>query len=250
MSTDKYAASPLKCRSGLRIRYAFTRHWGWALDGLTNDEKRTAVTLWAMANAPMYLGGDLTKIDSFGKSLVSNAEVIAVNQSGKPAKQVLGGYQQVWVSDLGNHNYYVALVNLNATPATVQLPWNLLGATGASQVRDLWAHDNLGLSVLNYSTVLKGHSARLLKVTTFGQAPPPPTTSYEAESAVLGGSAAIADCSPCSGGEKVGDLGLGANNTVTFTNVYVRKAGTYLMQVDSMAQGLRSYLYSINNGAF
>jgi alpha-galactosidase len=220
-----------------------------ALDGLNNDEKRTAVTLWAMANAPMYLGGDLTKIDSFGKSLVSNDEVIAVNQSGKPATQLLGGYQQVWVSDLGNHTYYVALFNLNATPAAVQLPWNLLGVTGASQVRDLWSHTSLGPSILYYSTVLNGHSARLLKVTAFGQAPPSPSTTYEAESAVLGGSAAIANCSACSGGEKIGNLGLGANNTVTFTNVYVRKPGTYLMQVDSMTQGLRSYLYSVNGGS-
>jgi len=221
-----------------------------ALDGLTNDEKRTAVTLWAMANAPMYLGGDLTKIDSFGKSLVSNDEVIAVNQSGKPAKQILGGYQQIWASSLGNHTYYVALANLNDTPAVVQLPWNLLGAIGAIQVRDLWSHVNLGPSLHSYSTTLNGHSVRLLKVTTFGQAPPSPSTSYEAESAVLGGSAAIANCSPCSGGAKVGNLGLGAGNTVTFTNVYVRKPGTYLMQVDSMTQGLRSYLYSINNGPF
>jgi alpha-galactosidase len=41
------------------------------LDGLSNDEKQSAVTLWAMANAPMYLGGDLTKLDAFGKQLTS-----------------------------------------------------------------------------------------------------------------------------------------------------------------------------------
>jgi len=221
-----------------------------ALDGLTNDEKKTAVSLWAMANAPMYLGGDLTKIDSFGKEIVSNDEVIAVNQSGKPAKQVLGGDLPVWISDLGNHTYYVALFNLNATPSVVHLPWNLLGIAGALQVRDLWNHRNFGPSPLSYFTVLQGHSAQLLKVVAYGQAPPTPSTSYEAESAILGGSAAIASCAPCSGGLKVGDLGLGANNTVTFNNVYVRHAGTYLMQVDSMTQGLRSYLYTVNGGAF
>jgi alpha-galactosidase len=219
-----------------------------ALDGLTNDEKRTAISLWAMANSPMYLGGDLTKIDSFGKELVSNDEVIAVNQSGKPAKQVLGGEQPVWVSNLGNHTYYVALFNLNATPAVMHLPWNLIGVNGALQVRDLWNHRNLGPSPLPFTTVLKGHAVRLLKVVTYGHAPPTPSTSYEAESAILGGSASIGACSPCSGGAKVGNLGLGANNTVTFNNVYVRRAGVYLMQVDSMTVGLRSYLYSVNGG--
>jgi alpha-galactosidase len=220
------------------------------LDGLTNNEKRTAVSLWAMANAPMYLGGDLTQIDSFGKQLVSNDEVVAVNQSAKPAKQVLGGDLPVWVSSLGNHTYYVALFNLNATPSVVHLPWNLLGVTGALQMRDLWSHQNLGPSALTYSTVLQGHDVRLLKVVTFGQSAPMPSTSYEAESAILGGSAVIADCTPCSGGEKVGGLGLGANNNVTFNNVYVRRAGVYLMQVDSMTQGLRSYLYNVNGGPF
>jgi len=221
-----------------------------SLDGLTNDEKRTAISLWAMANAPMYLGGDLTKLDSFGKQLVSNDEMIAVDQSGKPAKQVLGGEQPVWVSSQGSNTYYVALFNLNATPAIVHLPWNLLGVNGALQVRDLWNHQNLGPSVLPFTTVLKGHDVRLLKVVTYGKTAPTPSTSYEAESAMLGGSAVIAGCAACSGGEKVGGLGLGANNTVTFNNVYVARTGVYLMQVDSMTQGLRSYLYSVNGGPF
>lgn len=219
-----------------------------ALDGLTNDEKKSAVSLWAMANAPMYLGGDLTKIDSVGKALVSNDEVIAINQSGKPAKQVLGGDLQVWVSDLGNHSYYVGLFNMNDAPSVMRLPWNLLGAAGALQVRDLWNHVDLGVSPRDFYTVLPGHGAQLLKVTTIGKSAPVPSTSYEAEAAVLGGNASIASCTPCSGGAKVGNLGLGANNTVTFNNVYVKRAGNYLMQVDSMTVGLRSYLYSVNGG--
>ncbi|HEX3437279.1 MAG TPA: CBM35 domain-containing protein [Pseudacidobacterium sp.] len=220
------------------------------LDGLTNDEKRVAISLWAMANAPLYLGGDLTKLDSFGKQLVSNDEVITIDQSGKPAKQVLGGEQPIWVSQQGSNSYYVALFNLNATPAIIHLPWNLVGVNGASQVRDLWNHQNLGPSASSFTTVLKGHDVRLLKVVTYGKAAPTPSTSYEAESATLGGSAVIADCPLCSGGEKIGGLGLGANNTVTFNNVYVPHAGVYLMRVDSMTQGLRSYLYSVNGGPF
>ena len=51
-------------------------------------------------------------------------------------------------------------------------------------------------------------------------------------------------------GQKVGNLGLGAGNTVTFENVFVPKAGEYLMEVDSMTIGLRSYLYSVNGGVY
>ena len=221
-----------------------------ALDGLTNDEKQTAFSLWAVANAPMYLGGDLTKLDSFAKGLLSNDEVVAINQSGHPAKQVLGGNQPVWVTSLGNNTYYVAIFNLDDVSTIARVPWNLLGINGAISIRDLWSHTYQLPSIGTYSTFLKGHGVRLLKVVGLGHAAPMPSTSYEAESATLGGSASVAECAPCSGGEKVGNFGLGAANTVTFNNVSVPRAGVYYMQVDSMTQGLRSYLYTVNGGNF
>jgi alpha-galactosidase len=218
------------------------------LDGLTNDEKRSAVTLWALANAPMYLGGDLTKLDTFGKQLVSNDDVLAIDQSGKPAKQVLGGDIPVWVTNLGNNNYIVALFNTAGTPVSYTLPWDDLGFANAADVRDLWLGRDLGRAQQSYTTVLPGHGVRLLRVAAQGGVAPTPSTSYEAESAILGGTAVIANCPACSGGAKVGGLGLGAANTVTFNNVEVKKAGTYLMQVDSMTEDLRSYLYTVNDG--
>lgn len=221
------------------------------LDGLSHDEKRSAITLWAMGNAPIYLGGDLTRIDDFGKQLATADEVLAVDQSGKPAKQVLGGDLPVWVSDLGDGNYDVALFNMNATPALITLPWREIGLDGVRQVRDLWTRTDLGPSPNTFSTELKGHGVRLLKISTrVGHAPPAPSTSYEATSATLAGSASIADCPNCSDGKKVGGLGLGLGNTVTFQNVYARHAGVYLMQVDSMTFALRSYLYTVNGGPY
>jgi len=221
------------------------------LDGLSHAEKRSAITLWAMANAPIFLGGDLTKIDDFGKQLATADEVLAVDQSGKPAKQVLGGDLPVWVTDLGDGNYYVALFNMNATPTAVSLPWREIGLDGVQQVRDLWARTDLGPSLGAFSTVLDGHGVRLLKISTrIGHTPPVPSTSYEATSATLAGTAFIADCPLCSDGKKVGSLGLGTGNTVTFQNVYVHRAGVYLMQVDSMTLALRSYLYTVNGGPY
>jgi hypothetical protein len=222
-----------------------------SLDGLSRAEKRSATTLWAMANAPIYLGGDLTRLDPFGKGLVSNDEVLAVDQSAVPAQQVIGGDQPVWVSDLGNGDYYVAIFNMNDLPEAVRLPWKELGIRGARQVRDLWSHRDLGPSHGVWRSLLGGHDVQLLKVSSaIGSVPPLPATRYEAEAAMLGGSAAVADCSGCSDGKKVGGLGLGSDNTVTFDHVHVRKSGVYLMQVDSLTLGLRSYLYRVNGGAF
>ena len=221
-----------------------------AADGLTNEEKQSALGLWALANAPIILGGDLRNIDAFGKQLLTNDEVLAVDQTTKPAKQVLDGDLEVWASNLGNGSYYLGIFNMNATVTQVHIPWSLLGFGYASEVRDLWTHRELGPSPDGFSTVLGAHASRLLRVHGLGTPTPSPSTSYEAASAVLGGSASIAGCPACSDGEKVGDLGLGPNNTVTFNNVYAPSAGEYLMEVDSMTIGLRSYIYNVNGGPY
>src|SRR6266702_3570286 len=216
--------------------------------GLSNEERQSVTTLWAMANAPMYLGGDLTTLDDFGKQILTNDEVIAVDQSGHPAKQAMGGNTPVWVSNLGDGSYYVALFNLNASPSPVTVPWSTLGFANAPQVRDLWNHIELGSYDSGFSTVLLGHGARLLKVKGRGYVRPAESQSYEAEAATLKGTAVIANCPACSGGEKVGGLALGPNNTVTFNNVSVRRTGVYQMQIDSLTQGPRSLIYRVNGG--
>ncbi len=219
-----------------------------AADGLTNDEKRSALGLWALANAPLILGGDLQNVDSFGKQLLSNDEVLAIDQTGKPAKQVLDGDLEVWVSNLGDGTYYIGIFNMNATVVHATIPWSLVGFRYAAEVRDLWTHRELAPSAIGFTTILGAHASRLLRVRGLGTPISSPATSYEAESGILGGSASIASCPACSGGEKVGNLGLGENNTVTFDSVYASKAGEYLMEVDSMTIGLRSYIYSVNGG--
>lgn len=216
--------------------------------GLSYEERQSITSLWAMANAPMYLGGDITTLDSFGKQILTNDEVLAINQSGHPAKQALGGDTPVWVSDLGEGNYYVAIFNLNAFPSRVTVPWRSLGFASASKVRDLWNHIELGRYDSGFSTTILGHGVRLLKVRGQGLVRPAESHSYEAEAATLSGTAVIANCPACSGGEKVGGLAVGANNTVTFNNVEVRRKGVYQMQIDSLTQGPRSLIYSVNGG--
>jgi len=226
---------------------------GSASSGLSDEERQTATTLWAIANAPMYLGGDLTALDDIGKQLLSNDEVIAVNQSGHPGQQILGGDTPVWASALGDGTYYVALFNLNAFPSPVDFPWSRMGFANATQVRDLWSHLDLGNFNHGFSAVIPGHSARLLKLTARGSAAEAPSAisqSYEAEAATLNGTAVIAKCAACSGGKKVGGLCCGANNYVIFPNVVVPRKGTYLMQIDSMTQGPRSLLFRVSGGHF
>jgi hypothetical protein len=59
------------------------------MDGLSNDERRTATTLWAIEAAPLYSGDDLTQLDAYGLSLLTNDEVLAIDQAGIPARPVV-----------------------------------------------------------------------------------------------------------------------------------------------------------------
>jgi hypothetical protein len=219
-------------------------------DGLSDEEKQSAITIWAMANSPMYLGGDLTQLDSFAKTAFSNDELLAVDQSGHPAVQITGGAQPVWTADAGHGDIYVAIYNLNGMASSINVRWKDLGFKDAVAVRDIWNRIDLGPSAGGFKTTLLGHGSRLLKVTPVGEAYTPEGQSYEAESAVLSGAAQVSPCPACSGGAKVSYLGASATtNTATFSDVYVEKAGTYRMEVDAMTQGPRALVFQVNGGA-
>jgi alpha-galactosidase len=220
-----------------------------ALDGLSEEEKQSAITFWAMANAPMYLGGELTNLDDFAKSALSNDELLAINQSGHPAVQVTGGATPIWVSDAGGGYDYVALFNLNAFPVVAQVNWRDLDFAVGAGVRDVWNRIDLGPYAGGFSTVLLGHGSRVLRVRRSGSVVASPSTTYEAESGILSGSAVVSSCSACSGGAKVGYLGGAVNtNTVTFNNVEAKKDGIYRMEVDYLTQGPRALVFSVNGG--
>jgi alpha-galactosidase len=133
-------------------------------DGLTNDQRQTMVTLWSIAGAPLQLGDDLTILDSFGIQLLTNDEVIGVDQSGVPGHVVTEGNTPVWAQNVCDGSYYVALFNLNATTATVSVNWISLGFQGAADVRDLWAHSDLGIVTNTYTVTLDAYGSSLLRV--------------------------------------------------------------------------------------
>jgi hypothetical protein len=216
--------------------------------GLNETEQQAAVTMWAMANAPLYLGGDLTKLTAAGKRLLSNDEVLALDRSGHPATQIRGDDTPVWMMKLDEGTVYVALFNMDAIPAPVNVRWRDLGLAAARQIHDVWNGHDARPDAAGLQEVVPGHGTRLFKVVGSGKAPAEHSTSYEAEAAVRAGTAAVFDCPACSGGSKVGNLGLGKNNTILFDSVTVARAGVYKMTVDYMTLSLRAASYSVNDG--
>ncbi|MEV6843640.1 X2-like carbohydrate binding domain-containing protein [Actinoplanes sp. NPDC051411] len=138
-----------------------------SMDGLTRDERRTATTLWAVSAAPLYLGNDLTNLDPYGLSLVTNPEVIAVDQAGTPARPVsTSAQQQVWYALNADGSYTVALFNLGRTDKDITANFSDLGLTGAATVRDLWARTDLGRFTGRFTAAdVPIHGVRLLRVT-------------------------------------------------------------------------------------
>jgi hypothetical protein len=217
-------------------------------DGLNVVEQQSAITLWAMANAPLYLGGNLTALDATSVELLSNDEVLAVDQSGHPANQIAGGLTPVWVSDLGDESFYVALFNLNAFPAPVTVKWSTLGFTDAPTVRDLWNRRDLGRHDESFSALVLGHGVRLLHVFAHGIAEPEITQPYEAEFGLTHGQTGFTICKPCSGGHEIVKLGLDNENTVTLDNIDVMHAGTFRMEINAATSGPRDLFYQVNDG--
>jgi hypothetical protein len=134
-------------------------------DGLTPDERQSVMSLWALAAAPLILGSDLTHLDAGDLAMMTNDDVIAVNQAGVAAKQAKAGTLQEWIAKEPDGSYAVGLFNLGATAAAMTLTWSDLAIAGAAQVRDLWAQKDLGPMSSSYQTMVASHGVALLRVT-------------------------------------------------------------------------------------
>ncbi|MFD4527545.1 alpha-galactosidase D [Streptomyces sp. NPDC058470] len=218
------------------------------MDGLTKAERQSYMTLWAINKSPLYTGDDLTKLDSYGVSLLTNKEVIAVDQSASPVARPVTSVndQQVWGSKNADGSYTVALFNLGESPAAVTANWASFGFTGNASVRDLWNKSNLGTYQNKITATLPAHGSRLFTVKPGGTTLA--TTSYEAEAPAntLSGNASVGGCDACSGGKKVGNLYSGGK--LQFNDVTVKKDGIYTVKIAYVSGDARSVNVFSNSG--
>ena len=160
------------CRSA---RWRHTRGLGEARHTrLTLDEQRTQLTLLAIARAPLVLGANLTKLDADTRRLITNRDVIAIDQTARdnhPVESLPAGFENVsvWVaSGTGRQQSvrFLAVFNLDDKPASLGAPWNKLGlASGQLVARDLWENRRLAPSD-SLKLVLPAHGCVLYAVNT------------------------------------------------------------------------------------
>jgi hypothetical protein len=140
----------------------------------TKDEQRTMMTLWSIFRSPLIMGGDLLSMDPWTTSLLTNSEVIAVDQNSAENHAVVttdktavwlarGGFYGVG-NERGGKDYFLAVFNIGDGEQTIRYEWKDLGlAEKQYKLRDLWEHKKLG-KARSLTIKLRPHASVLYRV--------------------------------------------------------------------------------------
>jgi hypothetical protein len=135
-------------------------------------------TLWAISCAPLYFGSDLTMMDAADLALISNHEIIAIDQAGIPAhpldiQHLRGKQQQAWLTTYRDGSAVLALFNLDNATATVKLSWHEVDslrdthfADGATPptLHDLISGADVAGQADGLSVSLDSHASRIFRI--------------------------------------------------------------------------------------
>jgi alpha-galactosidase len=137
---------------------------------LTYAEQKSHFTLWCLMKAPLLLGNDLRQMGNSTLEIISNSEVIALNQDPLGVQ----GYKrtsdkdglEVWAGPLSRGHVAVVLFNRSSRPANIIAMWNDIGIAPASlyHVRDLWARQDLGIQGASVTALVDSHDVVALRL--------------------------------------------------------------------------------------
>jgi alpha-galactosidase len=143
--------------------------WGKPRESrLTHDEQRTLLTLWSIFCSPLMVGGDLAAADDWTTSLLTNPDVIAVDQHSKNGHPVITTEDAVVWSSMpeSGDGSYIALFNISPKPLQMHYVWKDLGLSLPSYtVQDLWERKHLG-KMEGINTTIPPHGSVLYRVST------------------------------------------------------------------------------------
>jgi hypothetical protein len=139
---------------------------------MTYDENKAHFGMWAINSAPLILSNDLSTMSDSLRDLVTNPEVIAINQDpagmlSEKCKEDLPGVQ-VWVKRLWKiGDAAVAFLNATDEEQVVEIKLSDIGINGQAYFRDLFLRKDLGLFTGKFSVKLPKNSILLTKITAF-----------------------------------------------------------------------------------
>ena len=156
-------------------KYAGPGHWNdpdmleVGNGGMNQEEYRTHMSLWAILAAPLLAGNDLAKMTPETIGLLTNREVIAIDQdaAGIQGDRVgAEGPMEVWVRPLADGSTAVGLFNRHAQPTDMHVDFRRLGFKGPVKLHGVWTGNNPEAKNSEYQTRVPGHGVVLLRVST------------------------------------------------------------------------------------
>lgn len=137
------------------------------MTNFTPDEQYCMMSFWCIFRSPLMLGGNLPENDELTMKLITNEEVIAVNQTSENTREIILNQEIcIYTSDVSSSkDKYVALFNFDdkaAKPVTVS--WKDLGISGKHTVRDLWEKTDIGEFDNEFSASINPHGGKLFRI--------------------------------------------------------------------------------------
>jgi alpha-galactosidase len=137
--------------------------------GMTNTEYRAHFSLWALLAAPLIAGNDVRSMTPEIKEILTNKEVIAVNQDkmGREGRRVAkNGDVEVWAKEMSDGSRAVILFNRGASEGEVGVTWEAIGYPShlPAKVRDLWEHKDVGSFTGSYSAKVGSHAVVMVRI--------------------------------------------------------------------------------------
>lgn len=148
---------------------------GWGMPRrtrLTSDEQYTHLSLWCLMSAPLLLGCDLEQLDDFTRNLITNDEVLDIDQDSlcRQATRVSGkGDSMVFAKPLEDGSLAVGLFNRGDVATKVTVNWPDLGINGARRIRDLWRQKDLGVFSEKFDATVTRHGVVLVTLRSVKQ---------------------------------------------------------------------------------
>ena len=230
--------------------------------GMTDEEDKSHFSMWCILSSPLILGNDLTAIDPHKLEILTNPEILAVNQDTTGLQgQLISDYGedlQVWTKKLHgkqSKERVVALLNRSANAATISVKWKDLNLLSIVSVRDLWKHTDLEKTDSIFTALIPSHGVVMLKVlgnkTNLQEV-------FEAEyawinnfnltqySTIVPGQGKVVKDTICSGHAKVTSLGNNADNYIEFRDIYANYPGHYYLTISYLSGDNRSATLSVN----
>ena len=134
---------------------------------LTHDEQYTLMGLWSIFRSPLMMGGDLPTSDAFTYELLTNKEVINVNQHSDNGREVYRDTNIIaWTADdPKSGGKYIGLFNVSDAEQQVEMPWSKVGVSWSNPtLRDLWQHKDGGRAA-SIKVSLRPHASVLYALT-------------------------------------------------------------------------------------